>query len=189
MAYKLIGKKTINRNKSLDFIIGFVFIVGLALLYWEILIYRRTIIEFKFPLILWLTPAVFFTPLFYTKLNEIAGRLGNWILHFVLHACTTGSFILFIFMASNFYFADNVIVNKKLEIIDSGSVPGPKGHRNRREPYVVVKYKGIEKQLFFKYEETKLVDTGKFVNISVKKGFLGFDILDKVEIEQIDKSF
>lgn len=181
--FSLIGQRVSSGNKKLDKLVGFLFILGLILLYLEILIFRETIIDLTIPLIIWLTPGVVMTPLLYGKMNNIDGMKAHWSLHYVLHTCMTGAFILYFFMASNFYLADNQIEKKSFKIIRTGSLPGPKGSRNEREPYVFINYEGLEKQLLFSFNVTDKINSAKEVELSVRKGFFGFDILDKYEVE------
>ncbi len=181
--YRLVGERVSNGNKKLDNLVVILFFLGLILLIWEIFIYRRTIIELKIPLLLWLTPGVFMTPLLYKRMNYIDGMKAHWTLHYILHTCMTGAFILFTFMASNLYFADNQIENKTFDIIRKGSLPGSKGHRSKRKPYVMINYEGMEKQLIFQYSVTETINSAKKVNLTVKRGLWGFDILEKCETE------
>jgi hypothetical protein len=181
--FRLVGERVSSGNKKLDNLVVILFFLGLILLIWEIFIYRRTIIELKIPLLLWLTPGVFMTPLLYKRMNYIDGMKAHWTLHYILHTCMTGAFVLFTFMASNYYFADNQIEKSTFEIIGTGSLPGSKGHRSERKPYVVINYKGMEKQLIFSYPETDRINSAKMVNLSVKKGLLGFDIIERYETE------
>jgi hypothetical protein len=181
--FNLFGERVSDGNKKLDRLVGFLFLLGLVLLVWEIFIYRRTIIELKIPLLIWLTPGVFLTPLLYKKMNFIDGMKAHWTLHYILHTCMTGGVILFAFMASNFYFASNEIENKKFEIIGFGSLPGSKGHRSERKPYVMINYQGMEKQLIFSYLDTDKVNSSTKVNVAAKRGLWGFDILERYEVE------
>lgn len=177
------GERVSNGNKKLDYLVVVLLFLGLILLIWEIFIYRRTIIELNIPLFLWLTPGVFLTPLLYKRINYIDGIKTHWTLHYILHTFMTGAFILFSFMASNLYFADNKIENKKFDIIGKGSLPGSKRHRNERKPYVMINYEGMEKQLIFSYPETDKINSAKKVNLTVKRGLWGFDILEIYETE------
>jgi len=179
----LIKERVSEGNKKLDALITVLFFLGLILLLWEIFIYRRTIIELKIPLLIWLIPGIFLTPLLYDKFNKIDGMRAHWILHYVAHTCLTGAFLLFGFMALNFYVADDYSIHKQFEIIRKGSLPGPKGHRDERKPYVEIDYNGLEKQLVFKHSETEKIDSAKFVNLTVRKGLWGYDILDQYDVK------
>lgn len=179
----LVKERVSNGNKKLDNLIGFLFILGLVLMIWEIFIYRRTIIALKIPLLIWLTPGLFLTPMLYNKMNNIDGMKAHWSLHYILHTCMTGGIMMFCFMAMNFYLSENLVQEKKFEILKTGSLPGSKGHRDERMPYVVINYEGMEKQLIFSYRETSRVNSAEFVNLFIKKGFLGFDVLAKYNVE------
>jgi len=181
--FRLIGERVSSGNKKLDSLVVILFFLGLILLLWEIFIYRKTIIEFKIPLIIWLTPGIFLTPVLYKTMNYIDGMMAHWTLHYILHTCMTGSFVLFAFMASNYYFAENQIEQKTFKIIGNGSLAGAKGQRSKRIPFVMIKYQGMEKQLIFSYSETDRINSAEMVNLTVKKGLWGFDILEKYETE------
>ncbi|MCO4293075.1 hypothetical protein NF867_09385, partial [Solitalea sp. MAHUQ-68] len=177
----LINERVSKGNKILDAAFYSFFLLGLILLIWEIYIYRQTIIDVKIPLLIWTVPGVFLTPLLYDKLNNIDGRVGHWILHYIGHTCSTGAILLFGFMASNLYMADYKKVNKQYSIIEKGSIPGSKGHRNERLPYVVINYEGLKKELIFSYSQTDIINTANNVNLTVRKGFWGFDVLEEYE--------
>ena len=179
----LVKERVSKGNKKQDTLITVLFFLGLILLKWEIFIYRRTIIELKIPLLIWLIPGIFLTPLLYDKFNKIDGRRAHWILHYVAHTCTTGAFLLFGFMATNYYFADNQTIDKRFEILKKGSLADSKGNRDKRKPYVEIDYNGFEKQIVFKYPDTEKIDSAKYVNLTVKKGLLGFDILESYDVE------
>lgn len=176
---KLLVKERVSKGEPmLDKLIGFLFVLGLCLLVWVIFIYRRTIIELEIPLLLWLTPGIILTPFFYTRLNNIDGMKAHWILHYILHSCMTGAVILFSFMSINYYLADDVITTKQYEVLDIGSLPGGKNDREKRKPYVIINYKGLDKQLIFSNSQMENVRNAKIVIVDVRKGKLGFDILE-----------
>jgi hypothetical protein len=189
MKKKKVKKIISSKNQIFDNIIAALFILGLILLVGEILIYRKTIIGLKIPLLIFLVPGFILTPIFYKKLNEIDNGIDNYhciikcFLHYVLHSCMTGGILVFLFMATNFYFADKNITTRRFEIIRIDSLPGSKGHRSERKPYVVINYDGMEKELIFTYSETEQVKIAKFVTLEVKKGLLGFDVLENYEVE------
>jgi len=183
MTFRLVKERVSDGNKKLDNLVGFLFMLGLVLTIWEIYLYRLTIINLKIPLTIWLIPGLFMTPLLYNKMNNIDGKKGHWILHYLCHTVMTGGIILFIFMALNFYLADKTIVEKRFKVLRTSSMSGPTGHRNERQPYVVINYSGFEKQLIFSNQEMKIVLPSKSVRLKIRNGFLGFDILESYKIE------
>src|SRR5688572_25013322 len=135
-----------KRNKKADFIICSIFFIGLALTYWEVILFRTTIIPLAIPLALCFVPGIILTPLCYHKLNEIDGRRGHWILHYILHSFTTGAILLFTFMSVNYYLVGEEIIVYKFDIQSKSSISGPRGHRHEREPTVMINYFGFEKE-------------------------------------------
>jgi hypothetical protein len=181
--FRLLGERVSNGNKKLDGLVSALFFSGLILLLWVMMIYNKTIIELKIPLMIWLIPGVVLTPLFYNTMNYIEGVKVHWILHYILHTCMTGTFILFAFMASNFYCADNQIEKKTFEIIRTESSVGSKGYPKKKRPCLLINYEGIEKELIFYRSEVDRINSAKIVNLRVKKGLWGFDILEKYDAE------
>ncbi|GAB7088142.1 hypothetical protein [Marinifilum fragile] len=179
----LVKGRVSKGNKKLDNIIVFLFILGIALLTCEIYIYRKTLIELKIPLMIWLTPGIVLTPIFYNKLNDIDGMKAHWSLHYILHSCMTGAFVLFSFMAVNYFFADNEVVSKEFKVQETGSLAGGKRNRNKRSPYVVINYEGMEKQLVFSNSQMDKVMNSKSAVLKVRKGRLGFDVLENYTVK------
>jgi hypothetical protein len=181
---KILTKGRVSEgNKKLDNLVVFLFILGILLFIGVAIIGNKTIIDFKIPLLICLTPGIILTPLFYNQLNYIDGLKIHWIAHYFLHTCMTGSILLFSFMATNYYFADKEITTKKIEILDKGSSSGPKGKEEERVPYVIINYDNLEQKLKFSYFETEVIDSAKFVNIFIRKGFFDFDIIEKYNVE------
>jgi len=56
---------------------------------------------------------------------------------------------------------------------------GTKGHRDERQPLVTIDYFSFEKELVFRFVDTDKVNRADSVTVVVRKGGLGFDILDK----------
>jgi len=179
----LVRERVSPGDKKLDNLISVLFVIGLILLVWVVFIYRRTLIDVKIPLLIWLVPGIFLTPLYYNKFNRIDGRRAHWVLHYIAHTGMTGAFLLFGFMASNFYFAGNQSLNRRFEIVSKGSIPGGKGHRNERQPYVVIDYGGFKKELIFTFPEEEKIDAARYVDLTVKQGLWGFEILERYDTE------
>ena len=59
---------------------------------------------------------------------------------------------------------------------------GPKGHREERQPLVTIDYFSFEKELVFRYVDTDKVNRADSVTVVVRKGGLGFDILDNYDV-------
>ena len=59
---------------------------------------------------------------------------------------------------------------------------GPKGHSDERQPLVTIDYFSFEKELVFRYVDTDKVNRADSVTVVVRKGGLGFDILDNYDV-------
>jgi hypothetical protein len=62
------------------------------------------------------------------------------------------------------------------------SMPGRKYHRNERQPLVRIDYFNFEKELVFRFKDTDKVMKADSVNLKIKKGGLGFDILKEYNV-------
>jgi hypothetical protein len=186
---KLLRKKQKERfirNKKADAFIVFLFISGISLLVWEIEIYRATIIDWKIPTLICLIPPLLLVPLFFNKLNEIDPtiysysnyKVVHYFLHYILHLGIGGAILCFLFMATNFYLADNQITDKKFEIIEKGQF-----NSKRKENWIRIDYEGKEKELVFPKSYKKAVENAKFVSFEIQKGFLGFEIIKNKTLE------
>lgn len=188
MTDKLKSNKQLTKDKQgipfWDAVLFILFMIGLGLIYWEVLIYRKTIIDFKILLFIFLIPGLFLTPFFYKTLNKIDGRIGHWILHYTAHTVIVGGFLMFGFMGLNYYGADNVTKIENFPINKKGSLPGGKYHRNERLPYAEIDFYGFEKQLVFNHEFENQMDSSTHVILYSRNGLLGFKILDKYELKK-----
>ena len=180
--FRFVGDRVSDGNKKLDNLVKVLFILGLISLVFEIILYRKTIIELKIPLIIWLTPGIILTPLLYNRMNDIDGMKAHWTMHYILHTCMTGAFILYAFMATNYYLATDYAETKTFKVIEKGSLPGSKNNRSERQPYVMINYEGMEKQLIFSYPETTKINSAKTATLRVKKGLWGYDILENYDV-------
>lgn len=129
----------------------------------------------------WLIYMIFHYFFHNKKIDEIKGNPLLWLLHYIFHICTTGSLIVFIFLASNFYFAtDDNVEYKRFDIVRKDSISGRSGYMT---PCVYVNYEGMEKELIIKSSMKPNVKSAKKVNLNIKKGFLGFDVIEICGLE------
>jgi len=158
-----------------------VFLIGLILFVFEIAIYRKTLIASYIPIsIVAVTGFIgfYFSNEHYKKIYSTAGdfitlvqNLGSW-----------GFICCYLFMAANYYLANPVVKNYEAKIIEKSSMPGPKGSRSEREPLVRFKYFDFEKELVFKFKDTEKVSSADSVKINIKKGALGFEVLESYDV-------
>src|SRR6478736_6476789 len=153
------------------------FLTGITLLVLEIFIYRVTIIRTTIPISIILSVGVLtflFNKNHYNKTYNIRGVFFPLMQNIV----SWGFIACYLFMATNYYLADNELKDLKFEIKSKSSMPGPKRRRDERKPLVTIDYFGFKKELVFSYEDTERIENADKVNLTVRKGLLGFDILD-----------
>jgi hypothetical protein len=156
-------------------------VVGIFFLVLEIEIYRKTIIDFYVPLIVILvagTVAFIFNKRHYQKVYSLRGIFFPLLQNIIWW----GFISCYLFMATNYYFANKGITNHKLPIKYKSSLPGGRGHRNERQPLIAIDYFGFEKDLVFRFSQTGKVKQANSAILKTRKGFLGFDVLDHYDV-------
>jgi hypothetical protein len=162
---------------------NFLFFIGLVLQLLAIYLFRVTFISLEFSLGIYLGAGL--VGYFFTR--KMISKTGKRMLqHFtaMLYACVIfGGSAISLFLATNYYFAPNQIIEESHTVIKTGSLA--KGSRGKcNEPYVVVQRKGVEKQIIFKCEFTEQIAASKSIQLALSKGFLGFDIIRGKMLEE-----
>lgn len=155
-------------------------IVGLSSIVFEILIYRHTIIRTFIPILIILSVglgAFVLNRQHYNKTFDLTG----FFFALMQNIISWGFAASFLFMATNYYFADKELTDFEFKIESKSSMPGSKKRRDERKPLVTIDYFGFKKELVFSYEDTKKVEVADRVKLSIRKGLLGFDIVDHYE--------
>lgn len=154
-----------------------IFITGLILMVFEVKLYRVTVISKLVPISIILsigTVTYIASKKHYHKHNKGYGILFGLL----QNTCSWGFISCYLFMATNYYLADNEQRNLKFKIKSKGSMTGSKISRNKWKPLVEIDYFGFDKELVFRHTDTKKVENADEVIVVVEKGFFGFDVLD-----------
>jgi hypothetical protein len=77
----------------LDSILGFLYL-------------RETLIDQKQVLVIYLIPGILLTPILYSYLNKLSDKKGHLVLHYIVHTVVVGGLLLYLLMATNYYFAE-----------------------------------------------------------------------------------
>lgn len=150
----------------------------------QISIFRKTIIDLKIliAIVLGVGAITFFTDFKnYTKTYNYNGTKIYFyaLMHYI---CGFGFIICALFMFANFYFADKVTEIKTFDIIERSSIAGSKKSSNKRRPTFKINYHGKIKTLVFTHEFYKKMNFYTNVTLEVRKGLLGFDILENEKL-------
>jgi len=85
-----------------------------------------------------------------------------------------------IFILSNYYLADNEVLNKSFEIIERRSL---KNNRGYSRALITINHNGLHKEITFAKEYIKNLNSYKTVKLDIQKGFFGFDIIKNKSLE------
>jgi len=154
------------------------FFLAICLTLWEIQIYRKTVIKFEIPLLIWLSTGLFITP-FMSKTLDNYQFTTNILLHLFYNTLTFGGILLFIFMGSNYYFPGEETKTIEAKILKTGTLGRGRRGSNCNEQYGQVVINKIEKQLIFPCGIE--IQNFEFIEIKLKKGKWGFDRISAME--------
>jgi hypothetical protein len=153
-------------------------------MYFQIQIFRNTIINWLIPtsIIIAIGIVSFFIDFNnYKKTYEYSG-IGLYIYSWMHYIIGFGFIACSIFMLLNYYFADNIPVKGTYEIVDRSSMPGGKNNRTEFKPLIRVDYNGQIKELVFSHEYYEKMNFYKTVELNIRKGLFGFDIIENQKL-------
>lgn len=155
--------------------------IGLALMVWEIMLYRKTLIPLYVPvLVITVTGSLtyFLIKNHYKRTYQLDGEFMPVIQSFL----SVGFISCFLFMAANYYLADDENVTKKeFRIVEKSEMSGSRrGFRSRRQqPLIKIHYKGREHNLVFGSGFRKQAKDSDRVELTLKPGLFGFEVIEK----------
>ena len=170
--------KLISIFNPIDTILFGLFIGSIALTVWEINIYQKTFIPLSVPLTMWVLPGLLITP-FFKRILTIHLK-ASVFLQLFYNIVTWGGLVTFAFMWTNHNFPNDARIEINEKIISVGHFP--KGGRGNHceQPYIVINYKGQDKQLV--YYCGVAVENFNSVDLTISKGLFGFEIITKSEL-------
>jgi hypothetical protein len=172
-----ISRQTAQTKKTkynkINYVLTVLFFSGLVLTYFEILIFRKTVIDWKIPTGIWFFVGLAMT-FVTTELLDKYYKTTDFFLRLVFNINAFGGLTVYIFMSLNYYFQPSDESKKmKVSIIKTGHLA--KGRSGCGEPYAHINIQGEEKELIFRCDIE--IENYKFVDLTVKKGLWGFDII------------
>lgn len=149
------------------------FIGTLYLTVFEIHIYRQTLIHWAVPTSIWFGTGLVLTPLTSNFMKKHYDTSG-FFLQLVFNVVTWGGLLVCGLMATNYYFPQDDGKTITTKIISTGHLSKGRGG-GCAEPYCETVINGKEKQLVFSCGVE--IENYTFVDLTIKKGLLGFDII------------
>jgi hypothetical protein len=106
--YQQILKTVKTKINLVNIILTVLCFAGLIITRFEINIYRKTIIDWEIPTSIWLFSGLIITPFSRNFLSKYAGTSGLF-LQIVFNVSTWGGFLMYGFMALNYYSPDKEV--------------------------------------------------------------------------------
>ncbi|HTE25812.1 hypothetical protein [Flavitalea sp.] len=143
--------------------------VGLVVSIFLVQLFRKTIIPYYVPLLVMLFVGIF--TFFVTKRHyrQIFPKWG-FLSIFTQSTFSWGFIACYLFVATNYYWADGNVQTFNFVIEKKSSLPGSRGRRTQRQPVVTIQYFGFAKELVFRHSDTKNVASADSVKVSIKEG-------------------
>ncbi|KAA3621696.1 MAG: hypothetical protein DWQ02_27235 [Bacteroidetes bacterium] len=157
--------------------------IGGALIIWEISIYRKTIIDVRIPILIIIITGVIANFIDRPYFSTYETKWGNGFA-LLQNFVSWGFIVCTLFMACNKFFAKPESTIKEYRIEKISDMPGPKGMRSHKSPLVRIDYKGKPKELVFSHKYLGRIEDYQTVTLETKKGFFGFDIIEKQELNK-----
>lgn len=155
-------------SRSSRFFIFLAFFTGLCALVPEIGLFRLTFIPLSASLETWTAFAIISFAIhisLFWKHYSVSNAL--WLS--ALYGYASAGLPLYIFMATNYYCADNKTTPQTFPVVSAEI------GRLKLPPNIIVTHKGLDKQLFYAWGTP--VEKYKSVTLPIKKGLWGFDII------------
>ena len=161
-----------------------ILILGLYLMGWQVIIFRNTIIDLKILIAIIVLVAIISLLADFKNYGKTYNYNGVGLYFYALihYICGFGFIACSTFMLTNFYLADSKPVKETYKIVKRSSLPGRKYHRNERTPTFNINYNGKIKELVFPYNYYEKMEFYTNVELEVRKGYFGFNILENKKL-------
>jgi hypothetical protein len=167
-----------SKLKKIDNRMSFFTFLAIALLIWQMSIYRKTFIDILIPLSIFIVGGLSLFFILRKRLNYYKNFRFGILIQSIHGLILFGSYLVFLFMALNFFLPSKAVQRIQLKIQKEDRF-GSGRRRSIGDPYAIVYYKGIRKQLVF--PKRTVLRKGDYVNLKIKKGLFGFYIVDDMK--------
>mgnify|MGYP000336076546 CR=1 FL=1 len=153
--------------------------IGIFLIVWEIMLYRKTFIDLYilFSIIFGVGLLATFLDLKnYQKTYSYRGY-KSFLFALGTNLCIWGFTACTVFMATNYYLGDSQTNLTTYQIVDRYSMTGSKNNRSKRTPAFKIKYDGKLKDIHFGHDYYENMNSFKYVELETRQGLWNFDIL------------
>ncbi len=156
-------------------------LVGIVLTFFQVGIYRMTIIDWKILFSLYIITGILSTFLNHAFLSKHYDT-QKFIHHLIYNTLTFGGIILYSFLALNYYLSKDESSEFHFPIKKKSWTTEYNGKRNKKLALVTVDCFKQEKELFFEYSQIERINSADSVILKISKGALGIDVIDDYNV-------
>lgn len=167
-------------KKIINILTTLLLLVGIVLMFLSVYIYHKTFIPIVIPLGIWLITGLISTVLIFNLWNEYFVRT-HFILQLLFNMISVGSIFCFLFLSINYYNKSNISKINSFKIIEKSSpITSRKGdgRSSTKLPIITIEHLNNTKELIFNYTEKSNVYYGDSIELTIKKGLLGYEVID-----------
>jgi hypothetical protein len=168
-----------SKLKKIDNRMSFFTFLAIALLIWQMSIYRKTFIDILIPLSILIVGGLSLFFILRKRINYYKNFRFGILIQSIHGLILFGSYLVFLFMALNFILPSKAVQRIQLKIQKEDRFGESRRSNSIGDPYAIVNYKGIRKQLVF--PKRTVLRKGDYVNLKIKKGLFGFYIVDEMK--------
>ena len=195
---KLFGQWVHQRQFGWYYVLSTYLTLGFASLMVSIFFFaKNSYVPPILPRALFVLPGLL-TPFFYRLLNRVDGRQAVWGLHVLYHWFSTGSLLVFLLYAPNYFWADPSVDIQRHRILrvtvtwqdydeDADEALWRVIMQQEKEQYleyaVEIDLDGRRKKIRFSDVRAEEMKDATYVLIFFRKGFWGFDFIDNYGLE------
>lgn len=155
-------------------------------MYFQIQIFRNTIINWLIPALIIITIGIASFLIDFKNYNwtyDYSG-FGLYLYSWMHYIFGFGFIACSIFMLTNYYFADQNAKKESYKIIDRTWLPKRVGKLgSEKQPVFIINYKGKKKELVFYSQFYEKMNSYNEVEFETRKGFFGFEILENKKLK------
>ncbi len=151
-------------------------IISILLIIWQISIFRKTFISLQIPLYIMISLGLGIFWLFQSKISHFLNTSYNIFWQAIQSVIIFGGTSMFLFMASNYYFASGTKKILNLDIVETGQLA--RGRGGCGNPYAIVTYNNTQKQLVFPCN-AHLENLDK-IKVVLKEGLFGYVVVKEM---------
>lgn len=178
-------KQRTAKDNIINVSLTILFLLGVISIVLSSYIYHKTFISWTILVALGLITGLV-TALLTAKTWDKYFTKTHFSLKAIYNLVSIGGIFCYLFLAVNYYAKDKIETTKRYNIIGRSEIRS-KGQSSTNLPRVTISSESGAKELFFNYSKKYSIVNCDSIDLTLKKGALGFYVIDKYEF--IEKNY